>query len=85
MPNAASHYTTGFYQVQQGTTGDCIGQNRGQLASDKMSSIYNSLTSASPQLFTYPAYVLRPFFIPVRGLSSAEPFPGLRDAYISAG
>ncbi|BGP22257.1 hypothetical protein JCM10295v2_001136 [Rhodotorula toruloides] len=55
MPDAKNHYTTGFFQVQQGTTGDCIGENSGQLAADKMSTIYNSLTSASPQLFTYPA------------------------------
>lgn len=57
MPDAKNHYTTGFFQVQQGTTGDCIGKNGGQLAADKMSTIYNSLTSASPQLFTYPACV----------------------------
>ncbi|BGO88957.1 hypothetical protein NBRC10512v2_000903 [Rhodotorula toruloides] len=55
MPDAKNHFTTGFFQVQQGTTGDCIGKNGGQLAADKMSTIYNSLTSANPQLFTYPA------------------------------
>lgn len=63
MPDAKNHFTTGFFQVQQGTTGDCIGKNRGQLAADKMSTIYNSLTSASPQLFTYPACVTSPAYL----------------------
>ncbi|GAA5973342.1 hypothetical protein JCM11641_003083 [Rhodosporidiobolus odoratus] len=55
LPNATSYASTPFFQVQPGSTDACLRQNEGQLAETSMSSLAASLSSASPQLFTYPA------------------------------
>ncbi|GAA6041306.1 hypothetical protein JCM8097_001330 [Rhodosporidiobolus ruineniae] len=52
-PSAAIYATTPFLQVQPGTTDACLRKNEGQLATASMAALASSLSSASPQLFTY--------------------------------
>ncbi|KAK4052059.1 hypothetical protein OIV83_002353 [Microbotryomycetes sp. JL201] len=51
--NGSLYNTQGFYEVQPGETDSCLRTNPGQLAEASMASVAASLSSASPQLFTY--------------------------------
>lgn len=48
-----SIYDVGYDTVQPGSTDACLRQNPGQLAPASMAALASSLSSASPQLFTY--------------------------------
>ncbi|BGP37403.1 hypothetical protein JCM10450v2_001313 [Rhodotorula kratochvilovae] len=55
LPNGTDYDATRFYQVQPGETDACLRTNEGQRAAQSMAALASSLSSASPQLFTYPA------------------------------
>ncbi|KAM0788006.1 hypothetical protein ACM66B_006206 [Microbotryomycetes sp. NB124-2] len=57
--NGSVYNTQGFYQVQPGSTDACLRTNPGQLAEASMASVAASLSSASPQLFTYASTQVR--------------------------
>lgn len=67
LANATNWAASQFYQVQPGTTDECLRTNEGQKAVESMAALASSLSSASPQLFTYPPCVPLSLF---RGLSS---------------
>ncbi|ORY58352.1 hypothetical protein BCR35DRAFT_309479 [Leucosporidium creatinivorum] len=48
-----SIYDVGYQHVQPGSTDACLWQNLGQLATASMAALASSLSSASPELFTY--------------------------------
>ncbi|GAA5933125.1 hypothetical protein JCM10213_009288 [Rhodosporidiobolus nylandii] len=54
MPDAARYAVSPFLQVQPGKTDACLRSNAGQLAVSSMATLAASLSSASPQLFSYP-------------------------------
>ena len=57
LANATNWAASQFYQVQPGTTDECLRTNEGQKAVESMAALASSLSSASPQLFTYPPCV----------------------------
>lgn len=59
LGNTSAWSASSFYQVQPGTTDACLRRNEGQKAVESMAALASSLSSASPQLFTYPACVFR--------------------------
>ncbi|GAA5998038.1 uncharacterized protein JCM10292_002280 [Rhodotorula paludigena] len=58
LPSAKDYATRAFLQVQPGTTDECLRQNPGQMATASMAALASSLSSASPQLFTYASTAL---------------------------
>ncbi|GAA5852707.1 hypothetical protein JCM9279_004962 [Rhodotorula babjevae] len=59
LGNATNWAASQFYQVQPGTTDECLRTNEGQKAVESMAALASSLSSASPQLFTYPPTTTR--------------------------
>ncbi|GAA5917712.1 hypothetical protein JCM8208_006701 [Rhodotorula glutinis] len=59
LGNATNWSASQFYQVQPGTTDECLRTNEGQKAVESMAALASSLSSASPQLFTYPPTTTR--------------------------
>ncbi|GAA6006153.1 hypothetical protein JCM10207_000542 [Rhodosporidiobolus poonsookiae] len=52
LTNSTLYASSPYFEVQPGTTDDCLWQNPGQMRKDTMSSFAASLSTASPQLFT---------------------------------
>ncbi|GAA6053657.1 hypothetical protein JCM3770_001683 [Rhodotorula araucariae] len=89
MPDGSDWTATRFYQVQPGVTDACLRTNEGQKAVASMAALASTLSSVSPQLFTYPATTTSttpsPTTIAPPDTIAPEPKPSPSSSPINAG